>query len=944
MPLRQSILSWLFGSLATLCGRSMTSACSFWLLAFMLTSASSTVALAQDTPPPLPSPPADSSAAVILPDSLIQSDSTLLPLPSANSSGTLSRSSTGLDKPIQFSAKDSLVIVFDDTEGDEGNLVGNANVQFGEIKLDAYSIDILFEKSELLARGLPVDTGMVGMPTFAQGTETFSGSSFAYNLETERGRVVGARTNYDEGFIEAGIAKVKEDSTLYILDGLYTTCNCAPGETPSYSLRSHKMKIVDQKWIYTGPIQLYIYNVPMPIWLPFGMLPNLEGRRSGPLPPEVGEDQRGFFVKNWGWYWAINDFMDLQVRAGVWTKGSWQINPSYRYNRRNRYSGGVSIDFLHERNGEKEDPDFQTINRGSLRWTHNQTLNPTAKFTANVNLATADYNQRVSDRYDDNVRQTISSAIQFNKRWSSGGRSFSINLRQNQVLATGVADLTLPEVRFSQSTRTPFKRSQRLPGQDEQWFEKITVSYDGRLSNLFNFTPLPDDSLIVSDPEALDFTWWDALFDQGKYERATGKSSTRFNIRATHSVPIAAPFIINRIPIINRSLVLNVSPNFRYSEDWYSETERRSVDSTNTLQIEKVADFFALRQFQLGVSANTTIYGIFPVKAGSFEGLRHTVRPRLSFNYRPDYSNDFWGYTKSYIDTSGAVIKYGLVPQVPFGKQQALSYGFDNVFETKRVRTDSTGERRINTLKLFNVNLSSSYNFAADSLRMAPISVSARTRILNRVNVNFSSRFSPYKLNEQGQTINDYVFSLRHFAFARMTSLRLSADFSLRSSQSARTPSSGVDRSPFPNQGGLPSFDYGNSSGLGTADPFSYGFQDDARFADFSIPWSLDFRLSYSLNRSSVTTRTFTINSNFDFNVTPNWRIRGQTGYDLERRELVTTSLNIFRNFECWEMSLRWVPFGQFQSYGFDLHVKSGKLRDLLRIRQPRNERDRGFL
>ncbi len=892
-------------------------------------------AWAQDRPPPLPAPQPDSAA--VAPDtSLARADTTAPRLPGPGQAAPAS--TYGLYKPIHFTAKDSLIIRFDDENGDRGRLVGNAVVIYGEARLEAHTIDILFDLEELRAEGVPSDTGLVGTPVFNQGSEVFSGTSFAYNMGTERGRVVGARTQFEDGFIRAGVAKIRDDSTVFIRDGLYTTCNCGPDETPSYSMRSDKMKIVDQKWVYTGPIQLYIYNIPTPLWLPFGFLPYKEGRRSGLLAPEYGEDQRGFYLRNWGYYWAINDFMDLQMRAGLWTRGSWQLNPSFRYNRRDYFRGGLSIDILHERSGEKEDPDAVTRNNLSLRWSHNQTLNPTARLTANVNLTSSRYLRTVSDQYEDNVRQSISSSIQYNKRWQ-GGRSFSLNLRQNQVLATGAVDLTLPELTFSQSSMTPFKRSGG-GGRNEQWYERLQFSYNGRLSNRYSFQPLDDDKLLASgDTSAADIAWFEALFDQQKYERATGREDSRFDFRATHRVPISAPFSINRLPLLG-TFRFNVSPNANYSENWFIETERRMADTSNTVIRESVPGFFALRQFNTGVSANTTFYGIFPIKAGPYQGVRHTVRPSLGFNYRPDFSSSFWGYTRTYTDTSGQEIEYDIVSGVQRGLQQTLSFGVDNTFETKHVQADSTGDTQSRVLKIFNVNARSSYNFAADSLRLAPISISARTSVISGLNLNFSSTFSPYALNDEGtRQINQYVFSLKDFRFARLTRLSLSGDFRFSSRRRGRGRTT-------PTRPGTPAFNTTTTSTLGINDPFSNDPFLSSSFGEAGAfsQWSLSFRFTYSISKPLTTlSRTATVNSSFDFNLTPTWKIRGQTGYDFERKKIVTTTLNILKDFDCWEMSFRWVPFGDFQSWGFDLHVKSGKLREFLRLRQPKSDRDRGF-
>ena len=850
-----------------------------------------------------------------------------------------------LDKPISFRATDSLIVRFDDKEGDVGRLKGNAQVTYGDAQLEAFLINILFDLEELRASGVLSDTGMVGTPRFTQGTETFDGRSLAYNMGTGRGRVVEARTQFDEGFIHASVAKVREDSTIFIRDGLYTTCNCAPEETPSYSLRSRKMKIVDQKWVYTGPIQLFIYNIPTPIWLPFGFLPYQEGRRSGLLAPEYGEDQRGFYLRNWGYYWAISDYLDLQLRLGLWTKGSWQVNPSFRYTRRDRYSGTINLDYLRERSGEKEDPDLVIRNNVSFRWSHNQTINPTSRLTASVNLTSSNYLRTVSDQYNDNVRQSVGSSVQYSKRFQ-GGRSLSLSLRQNQILSTGTTDLTLPELSLSQRTTTPFKRSGG--SRNESWYERIQYSYTGRVSNRYRFQPLTPEQLIaagdtLADGRPVDIAWYEAIFNQQKYEQATGDTDNRLDFRATHRVPISAPFAINQLPLLG-SFRLNVAPNLNYDEAWYLETERQQRDSTGTVVRQNESGFFALRQFNAGVSATTTFYGIFPVQAGAYRGLRHTVRPRIGFSYRPDFSNESWGYSRSLLDADDAPVvdtlatgdivarRYNIVSGVQGGLQQAISFGIDNTFETKHVETDSTGEERSRVLKLFNVNLNSSYNSAADSLRMAPIQISARTNVLGKLNINLSSTLSPYALSADGsRTVNRFVFSPRHFRFARMTQLSIRGSFRLRSNRS-RTP-----RTSSPS----PSSIIPGTSSLGITDPFaSRNTGTPGVFGNWSLNVSFGYRISRPTTR---TIRSATVNTGFDFSLTPTWQIRGQTGYDFEAHEIVTTTLNLYKEFECWEMAFTWVPFGRFQSWGFDLHVKSGKLREFLRLRQPRAERDRRF-
>ncbi|WP_456426850.1 putative LPS assembly protein LptD [Rhodocaloribacter sp.] len=859
------------------------------------------------------------AAAQVADSTLARPDSarTIPPAPSARPAPPRTAPASELKEPVRFSARDSLVVRFED-ERDVGVLYGESKVTYSDALLEAYRIEILFDKSELHASGLAADTGLVGKPQIRQGSETFQGRELAFNLETERGRVVGAQTQIEDGFVRAGVAKVREDDVIFIKDGAYTTCSCV--DDPSYSLRSSKMKIVDKKWIYTGPLQLYIYNIPTPLWLPFGFLPAQTGRRSGPLPPQYGEDEFGFYLRDWGWYFALSDYMDLQLKGSFWTKGSWGVSSLYRYSKRYAFNGQLQLQYSRLRRGESGDPDFAIENRGSFRWNHNQTISPTANFSANVNLTSSSYLRTFAINYDDRVRQTVQSTVRYSKRWPAGGRSLNLSLNQRQVFATGEVSLTLPNLTFSQNSKKPFRRKNRGAGEREQWYELITYSYSMSLNNNFNFRPLSDTTGI---------SWFDALLSPSKYREATGQDEP-FDFKTSHRVPVSATFTMTRLPVLG-AFRMNLSPFFNYQEDWFIRTTRQAFsDSLNTIVRSSTPGFFSLRQFNLGISANTTFYGIFPVGVGPYSGIRHTVRPSLSFNFQPDFFDPSWGYTRSFVNAQGEEQRYAIVNGVRSGLQKALSFSLSNTFETKRIDADSTGEDRSRTLKLFNLDFSSSYNFAADSLKMSPISMRGRTRLFGQVDLDFSTSFSPYKIDADGRLLNEYVFDLRALDFARLTSLSLTARTSIRSknrdgrSRPAAPPRAGFSPNPLDSQ-----------------NPFLQSFTRTGgdRQADFAIPWSLNLDFTYGVSKPGLTTtKRAILNLNADFNLTPNWKVQARSGYDFERKELATTNLAILRDWECWQMSFNWIPFGDFQSWGFDLHVKSGHLRDLLRIRQPKSD------
>lgn len=842
-------------------------------------------------------------------------------------------STNGLEAPVEFSATDSLI--FSLKKGARlATLHGNAKVSYEGMILTAYGIDLHLAEEELYARGLKADTGWVGRPQIIQGGDPFLGDELSFNLKTQRGRIVNVQTQFEEGFIRAGVLKSLEDSVLYIRDGLYTTCSCV--EDPSYSLRSNKMKMIGKKWIYTGPIQLFLYNIPTPLWLPFGFLPATDSRRSGPLPPTYGEDQFGFYLRDWGWYFSMNEFMDLQLQGGFWTRGSWESKTMYRYRKMYAFDGQLMLDYARFRNGEPGDPNYSVRQTSAFRWMHNQTIGQNMSFNANVNMSSSTYLQAVSQNYDDRIRQDLQSSVKFSQRWTN--QNLTVQMNQRQVLSTGEVTMTLPSLAFSQNSFKPLSRQTRLPGTKEGFRDKLTVGYNFNIDNQYRFRPLADEELLArGDTLAAEINWFDALFSKDQFDRATG-AARQFDFQASHRIPISAPFSIQNVPLLG-NVNLNVSPSLSYSEDWYLESERRSLNAdSSAADINYEPGFFALRQFSSSVSVGTTFYGLFPINAFGYSGIRHTVRPNVGFSYRPDFFEEKWGNTRSYTDKAGKEIEYAVVSGVGRGRQQAMTFSLNNTFQTKRNVADSLNtSSRPSTVKLFDLSLSTAYNFAADSLKMNDVRLSLRTNVLGKVDVDLSSAFSPYQVNSLGRLVDESALSLSS-PFGRMTSTNITMRTSLRSKRGAgdrplTTPRAGLVQ----NQ---PSFGTSNPLGSSSILQNTYGMSTTT---DFSIPWSVNMDFTYGLTKTGVSTiRRAIVNASFDLSLTPNWKASSRTGYDFESQRMATTSLALSRDFECWQMSFNWVPFGAYQSWGFDLHVKSGHLKDLLRIRQPKSDvRDR---
>ncbi len=876
---------------------------------------------------------------------------------------------------VQFTASDSLVITMPQDSADHGTLHGEAQMSYQNATLEAQTIEMNFETSVLHASGSPSDTAAQARPTFQQGQEqSFTGKTLSYSLRTKRGRVVAARTQQQQGYVQGNAVKVYEDSTLFVNDGTYTTCDCPPGETPSYSLRSNKMK-VQGRWVYTGPIHLYLFDIPTPLWLPFGFLPNVPGRRSGPLAPDYGQDrEKGLFLRNWGWYFALNDYTDLQLQAGVWSKGSFEINPIFRYRKRYDYNGRLDFTYRRTRIGEEEDPDFTNRHRGQLKWSHSQDLSPTARIRGNVNLATStNFARRNSNNYNDAVRQEISSNLRYNKNWPGGGKNLSLSVNQRQQLQNGQVSMTLPSVDFSQRSFKPFAFEQAVG--DERWFEKITTSYDFSLDNSYSFRPrTPEevrsrgDSLLADSLEQANVTgiaWYEALVDRRQYQLATGEDKP-FDFQATHQIPLRASFRVNRFN-------LSLSPNVRYSSDWHISTTRLSVDRDPTevprdsidvdeaTQERTVRGFYARRSISTGMSANTELYGLFPIRIGPLEGLRHRMAPSLSFNYTPNFNAPFWGRTRTLrykngdpvIDEqTGQPVRYDILRgnRVRGGNERrSLSFRLDNELETKHVTVDSTGESNEEKIKLLDFDLDTSYNFAADSLKLSDIGLQARTTIRD-FSVRSSMTFSPYSLQPIGnegssryQRVNRYMIRENPLTPFRLTSFRLNVSSSFdrqgggRSGPGRRSSRTGPSQ-PRPSQSRPSQARSQQAQSQQARSPGGSATRSRPdRYLDSSIPWSLSFDFSYSFRKPQkrIENQNATLNGRFSFNVTPLWSLEGRTGYDLIQNEVATTSININRDLGCWVMSFSWVPFGRRQSYSFNLQVKSGQLSQLLQLQIP---------
>lgn len=816
--------------------------------------------------------------------------------------------------PVEFQG-DSLFIRFSKQQGDIGRLVGKTQVKYDQIQVEGAQLNYFFNQNVVEA----ITVADI-RPKFTRGKENFTAEKLSFNLKTERGRFVQGKTVMQDGFVLGAIAKTRGDSILYIQNGVYTTCDNE--DHPHYGLRASRMKVVNKSWIFTGPIQLKLLNIPIPIVLPFGAIPTIEGRRSGPLTPSYGYQQsQGYYLNNWGWYWAINDYFDAQVKFGIWTLGSFRVNPSFNYAKRRLYNGSVSMTWQRVLTGERGDPGRSPRNVWDLSLRHSQTIDPYSTLSANISLANDRYIKALSESYDDRVTSNsrTNSSASYDRRWQYKGRSISVSGNLSDSPTTRSANLTLPSFRFSQRTQNPFRTAN--VSEQSRWIENFQYEFGFNTQSQYNFQPLSTD--------ASDYRWWDGIGSPEVYQAVTGLDpNQRFYMTGNGNFSASMPYTFRKTPFRKKNMELVFSPNFNLEEYIVSRQEERTRVYSGTSYRDSTAyrsDFVFFHDMGLSFSASTQVFGTFPWKIGSINGFRHVMRPSVSFSMKPDYQQEVWGYFKTLKDKAGNEVKdakgnpvqYAIDSRISASQSRSLSWNLGNVFRARRIKTDSTGTVQKNAFDLFSLNLSGGYNFAADSLNWSPISFSGYTTV-GKFNFNLGGQYGLY-----GAPLG----KLSSFSSSVSTSF------------DSRTLKRGANAGNNPNAqrtNNTPALE----SRMDTRKP-SKTTEPPAYYTDYAIPWSVSLNANYSYTAPFTTTskasQAATINANFQFQLSPVWRLSGRTGFDFIAGDVASTEISVYRDLHCWEMSFRAVPFGRYQSFQFSLNVKSGKLRSFLKLDHPRS-------
>ncbi len=824
--------------------------------------------------------------------------------PSSQPDGSGDRSSR-IQDAVEFQSTDSLIVDF--RNGRRATLYGSAKVSHtaGTLTSGTIAMDLETNTVEATAES---EQDTLSMPVLTRATDEIRSRRILFNYQTQKGKFEEARISAGEGQLIGSKVKNVTQNEVFIEDGIYSTC---PPEYLYYYLKAERMKVVDQDEIFFTNARLYILDIPYPLVFPFGYVPSgIEQKQSGLLTPTYVFDAtstRGIGLNNVGWFQYINDYITTSVRGDIYTSGTFLVNNTTQYRNSHLYSGSINLGYSRTQGLESSDPNFsRTINK-SLGIQHNQTISPNAKLNANINIRTADYFTENSFDIDERAQVTSQSRMSYTYSHPERLFNFSTNASLNQDFNRNSTILRGPSATFTLRNLSPFQ-NQSNSGQP-RWYESLNIRYNNKLNTDFSYRPIDADSAEV--------TFLEALTSRSLYEEATGNDDyIRAGFQQTAGINVSG-----LIP----SQFINTSASINFNEYWFPTSIRKTFNAEeNLVETDKQSGFAAGRDFNTSFSFSTTIYGISNRKIGKLEGFRHTFTPSIGLSYRPDFSDEKWGFYKTVqSDTLGNTQTYSIFEDEIFsgpgrGESRSLTFSIRNVFETKVVDRDSTGEVNENVLKLIeSLSLNSSYNFAADSLNLANLRTEISSSAFRGLNLRANANFDFYKRGENGQRINELYLS--DGKFAQMQDLTISASTSFRGGRNGIEPYTPIYRrvyDPF-NQGIFRAVDPG------------YGYEP---VAPLNSPWSFGLSFSYTWRYqfNDSPTRAATLNATgISFNLTPKWRFRTRIGYDFIDKELTPSQFNLERNLECWNLSFQINPFGENQYYFFRLSVNSSQIQSL---------------
>ena len=843
----------------------------------------------------------------------------------------------GIDSPVEFSANDSLLY-----EAGRGMafLYGDSHVKYQNMDLKSEHIYLSLDSSLVHATGArDTTTGkLFGNPVFEMGSDTYQSDTMAFNFKTKKGFIQQVYTEQQEGFLTSQLSKRGANGELYLQHGKYTTCD---EPHPDFYLALSRAKVRPGKDVVFGPAYLVVCDVPLPFAIPYGFFPFTKSYSSGFIMPTYGDEtERGFYLRDGGYYFAISDKMDLKLIGEIFTKGSWGISGASNYRKRYRYSGSVYASYQNSVTGEKNLPDYSKTTSFKIQWSHRQDAkaNPYSNLSASVNFATSSYERNnLTSMYNPQTmtQSTRTSSVSYSTSFSSIGMSLSTTMNVNQNMRDSTIAMTMPDLNISISRFYPFKRKQMVGKQ--RWYEKISMSYTGHFSNSIS---TKEDKLMHSN---LIKDWRNGM---------------------QHSIPISANFtVLNYI---------NLTASFNFTDRTYSNKIMRSWDGTKE-QSDTIYGFYNVYNWNMSLAASTKLYGFLtpPSKflGGKIQTIRHVFTPQVSLSYAPDFSASRYGYYDTYqkTDSQGNVT---LVEYSPYqnslygvpgkGKTGSISFDVSNNLEMK-LRTANDSVKKISLIDEFGASMS--YNMAASVRPWSDLSTRIRLKLTKSYTFNMSAIFASYvyEADSVGATprVSEHTTYWEKGKIGRFQGMSQNLSYTISNEKISKIIRWLKGERDDKNKGRDNESEADNredehdvESNIDTEmEKAKHGAKkknagmaetDDDGYMKFSLPWSLSFGYGITMREDTDVKKfncntmrypyKFTQNLNMSGNIrlSDGWNISFTSGYDFENKKISMTTASLSRDLHCFNMSCS-VVLSPYTSYNFSFRCNASTLTDALK-------------
>ncbi|TVR39079.1 MAG: hypothetical protein EA392_07730 [Cryomorphaceae bacterium] len=797
------------------------------------------------------------------------------------------KSESALNAPVVYDAKDSVIY---DVLGKRVLLYGEAEVNYEDIKLQAYYIEYGFQSNTVIAKGI-IDTAgvQVGYPVFTEGGSSFDADTIRYNFVTKKGLVHKVYTQEDENYIHSEVSKYHPNGQIHNYKGKFTTCSHA---NPHYAFHFKKLIMIPEDKIVSGSAMMKFRKIPTPLILPFGLFPIENKEKAGVLIPTWGDSpELGFFLLNGGYYIPINDYVDTKIMGDIYTNGSWALRNFTNYKKRYRFNGDLNVDYNRQRRGDPDFDDLSISTQFFLRWNHMQDpkARPDSRFSASLNMGSSNaFTNNLNSTQGDFLTNTFQSNVQYTKTFPGKPYSLSVNARHSQNSRTGRYDFTLPQATFNLSrVFLPLSFLRSSQSGPKKWYEKIGLTYQANFEN----------RLSVNEE--------DLNFDNLDFLRSQFRNGVRHNAGVSTSLKVWH-FAFN--------------PSFNYTDRWYFQRISRSLDPESlTTRTDTLSGFFSAPDWNVNGNLTTKIYGMYQFKGEKLKAIRHVVTPTVGFNYRPSFDTRVFGF----FGDGGTLSSYSPFEGGIFGQPSTRQAGVVNMslinnIEAKAAaaKSDTTGASTRKMKLIDNLTFNTTYDLFRDSLKWSNINISGRTMLFQKINVNVNTSFSPYSYDEMGRTINRSMLADRG-QLLRFSNANVAIGGSLQSQNKRK------DR---------------GTSKRGSQEEMDFIESNPEMFVDWNVPWTLNLNYTMSANKTFFMQQGQLVDSliisqgvmfNGDITVLEKWKIGVMSGFDFVTMQPSTTQITIYWDLHCWELQATVIPFGIRRSYQVHVNVKAQVLQDL---------------